>query len=259
MDSSEDNKMGHHFADELICWSTPEMKKNNSDNYRIDYLNNPFDKLEIKAANMDPFDLVHNQISPKNDPPCGNIISLTSEVNQLQKNVSTTDISITNIAVLGHIEHDNNTIFKDQLKDDSFKIYAHREINNISKENYVLHLDENKAVGKSQTFNLIVNPKQNETDVENILSYNEDKKNQIRKQTQQQIDIFIEKEKHENKNLENINSSLNISENIFNSRVMQINSKKNFNNFNKTSVCKFKSIILFYLYLNSMINFILLL
>lgn len=261
MDSSQDNKLDHHSADELICWNTPETKKNNSDSYRIDYINNPFDKLELKAANMDPFDLVHNQITPKNDPPCGNIISpiWKSEVSQLQNNISlTTDV--TKIEELSHIEHANNNILIDQLKDDSFEIYANKEIFNISKENYAIHVNENKLDNKIQIFKSITNSNHNDINVENIILNDEDEKSQIRKQTRQRIDMFIEKEKEKHENINsrksvciinmsqhNINSSLNITENVFNKRYVLSGSKNHSNNFNITSVYKYKNIILFYI------------
>lgn len=243
MDSSQDNESIDHSTNELICWSTPEMKNNNTDNYSVDYINNPFDNLELIAANMDPFDLVHNQIPQRTDPPCGNILSplWKPEVEELQKSILfTTDKCVIKVLELSHTEHINNNTIKCQSKDDNFAICMNKDFLNVSKEN----ADVIKINDKTEMCKLALKPHHIETDIENISLSNEEEKNQIREQTRQKIDMFIEKEKekYEKKNLEksifcisqcNLESSLNITENVINKKSCL---NDNLNNYNITTV-----------------------
>lgn len=206
MDSPQNNIS----TDELINWNTPEMEKYNSNNnYNENYINNPFDLLELKAANN----------------------------------------SVDNNLKLNCIKHIDDNFMEDQLNDDNFTICENEEIVIKSKEDYVKNnKDFNKVENKDQIFEsaLILNQNVIEIEKKNVCS--EQEKNLIRKQTRQRILMLIEKEKLKYSKTSLSNSiyctpqrncyelSLNKSENIFNRGFIQCSFENNSNNFNKSIV-----------------------
>jgi len=182
----------------LIDWSTPEMVKNKT--YDGNCINNPFDILELQAANMDPFDLVPEQTPVRGDPPCGNILSplWESKVNRrIHKSVSLTDIhGVVKLLEQNYIEHSQDNFVKNQSKDD----YAITECVNTKtidqsiENNILVHIGENKIENQEP---VLVPDQNNETnvDIEKNSYCNEQEKKQIREHTRQRIENLIEKEK----------------------------------------------------------------
>ncbi|XP_015366422.1 PREDICTED: uncharacterized protein LOC107163482 isoform X2 [Diuraphis noxia] len=180
----------------LIDWSTPEIVKNKT--YDGNCINNPFDILELQAANMDPFDIVPKQTPLKEDPPCGNILSPMWDSNvsrRIQKSVSLTDIhGVAKLLEQNYIDHDKDDCVKNQSKDDcvTSKCVSTNVIEQ-SKKNVLVHLGENKIENQESPIKLV--PGQNEVDIEKNSYCNEQEKKQIREQTRQRIEILIEKGK----------------------------------------------------------------
>lgn len=183
----------------LIDWSTPEVVKNKS--YIGNYINNPFDILELQAANMDPFDLVPEQTPLRGDPPCGNILSplWESKVNRrIQKSVSLTDIhGVAKLLEKNYMDQDKDDFVKNQSKDDCATTECvSTTISDQSIDNNVLvHIGENQTENQEPSIKLVFVPDQNEVDIEKNSYCNEQEKKQIREQTRQRIGILIEKEK----------------------------------------------------------------
>jgi len=182
----------------LIDWSTPEMVKNKT--YDGNCINNPFDILELQAANMDPFDLVPKQTPFKEDPPCGNILSPLWDSNvsrRIQKSVSLTDIhGVAKLLEQNYIDHDKDDCVKNQSKDNC--VTSESVSTNIiehSKENVLVQACENKIENQESPIELVLVPGQNEVDIEKNSYCNEQEKKQIREQTRQRIEILIEKGK----------------------------------------------------------------
>lgn len=210
MDSPQNNKS----ADELINWNTPEYKNNNNNNthnYSINYINNPFDLLELKAASN----------------------------------------SGANNEELNYIKHINDNAMWDKPKNDHFTIYANEKYVNKPKENSLIVNDVfNKVEKETQIFEFDLIPNYNEEDIENSFLYNEEEKNRIREKTRQRIVELIKEEKLRYKERNSRHSifctpprnsnelSLNKTENEFNRGFIQGCSENNLINFNKTFVSK---------------------
>jgi len=183
----------------LIDWSTPEMVKNKT--YDGNCINNPFDILELQAANMDPFDLVPKQTPLRGDPPCGNILSplWESKVSRrIHKSVSLTDIhGVVKLLEQNYIEHDQDDFVKNQSKDDyaTPECVSTKTIDQSIENNVLVHIGENNIENQEPPNKLVLAPDQNEVDIEKNSYCNEQEKKQIREQTRQRIENLIEKEK----------------------------------------------------------------
>lgn len=224
MDSFKSNEL---VDVSLIEWRTPEIVKNKT--CEENCANNPFDIMELKAATMDPFDLVPCQTPTKRDPPCGNILSPLFEVtfNQMKRSVSLTDINgVAKILEKNCIDQNKDQINESQLKDNVTTCTEKKNCNQ-SIEYVPVHEDVNKI--KTQVENSILVSTQDfkETDIEKSSVCNEEEKKLIREQTRQHISMLIEKGKQKyevecsRKSLfctpqRNVESSLNKTENEFN-------------------------------------------
>jgi len=113
MNSSQANGSIDHSDGALIDWSTPEIVNNKT--YNGDYINNPFDKMELEAANMGPFDLVPIQIPLRKEPPCENMLSPSwePEFMQIGRSLSFTDVD----GIANDLKQNYKELLKD-LKDD---------------------------------------------------------------------------------------------------------------------------------------------
>jgi len=255
----------------LIDWSTPEMVKNKT--YDGNCINNPFDILELQAANMDPFDLVlkqtQGQTPLRGDPPCGNILSPLWESTvsrRIHKSVSLTDIhGVVKLLEQNYMEHDQDDFVKNQSKDDyaTPECVSTKTIEQSIENNVLVHIGENNIENQEPSIKLV--PDQNEVDIEKNSYCNEQEKKQIREQTRQRIESLIEKEK---KNYEECysrkslfctparsNTESNLIKNL-NSSVLNrgfIGSfNLNSNSINKTPVSNknLKSLFLIFLYIS---------
>ncbi|VVC30783.1 Hypothetical protein CINCED_3A000392 [Cinara cedri] len=88
---AEGNELGNRSVKALIDWSSPKKLANTT--YEENYYNNPFDIMELRAANMDPFDLVHHQTSLKEDVSCSSVLNTSwkLEIGPMWKSFSSTD------------------------------------------------------------------------------------------------------------------------------------------------------------------------
>jgi len=187
----------------LIDWSTPEVVKNKT--YDGNCINNPFDILELQAANMDPFDLVLKQTQEqtplRGDPPCGNILSPLWESNvsrRIHKSVSLTDIhGVVKLLEQNYIEHEQDDLMKNQSKDDyaTPECVSTKTTNQSLENNVLVNLGENNIENQKPPIKSVLVPEQNEVDIEKNSYCNEQEKKQIREQTRQRIEVLIEKEK----------------------------------------------------------------
>ncbi|XP_026805636.1 uncharacterized protein LOC113548774 [Rhopalosiphum maidis] len=248
MESGEANELVNSSMDALIDWSTPEIVKHKTHDENC--INNPFDILELQAANMDPFDLVPKQTPIRIDPPCGNILSplWESKTSRIKKSISLTDIhGVAKLLEQNYIEHNNDDFIKNQSIDDyataecvsTSKIVDQTIENNVSSEKKM----ENKEV--SIKLNLLSD--QNEVEIEKNSYCNEQEKKQIREQTRQRIEMLIEKgkknyeENYSRKSLfctpQRCNTESNLNKNInssFLNRGFIGSFNINSNSFNKT-------------------------
>lgn len=197
------NESADRSMEALIDWSTPEVVKNKT--YDGNCINNPFDILELQAANMDPFDLVFKQTQGqtplRGDPPCGNILSplWESKVSRrIHKSVSLTDIhGVVKLLEQNYIEHDKDDLVMNQSKDDyaTPKCVSTKTTDQSLKNNVLVNLGENNIENQQPLIKSVLVPEQNEVDIEKNSYCNEQEKKQIREQTRQRIEILIEKEK----------------------------------------------------------------
>lgn len=205
----------------LIEWHTPEIMKNET--YEENCANNPFDIMELKAATMDPFDIVPCQTPSKKDPPCGNILSPLFELtlNQIRKSVSLTDIN----GVAKILEKNSIKQSENQFKNND-TTFLEKPICNQPKENIPVHANVNKIKSQEENVELKSSQDSKETDIEKNSVCNEEEKKLIREQTRQHINMLIEKGKqkyeveYSQKSLfctpqRNMESSLNKTENVF--------------------------------------------
>lgn len=90
MNSIEANEIFNCSAEALIDWYSPEIIMNTT--YEEEYYNNPFDIMALKAANMDPFDLVPNQTLFREDKSDSSILTTSwkLEIGQTRNSVSLT-------------------------------------------------------------------------------------------------------------------------------------------------------------------------
>lgn len=256
MESCEASELANCSMDALIDWSTPETVKHKT--YDENCINNPFDVLELQAANMDPFDLVPNQTPLRGDPPCANILSPLWESKSgrlIKRSVSLTDIhGVARLLEQNYVEHNKDDFIKNQLKDDcaTAECLSTSKKNDQSIENNVsVHIGENKTKNEELSIKLDLLSDQNKIDLENISYCNEQEKKQIREETRQRIEMLIEKgkknyeENYSRKSLyctpQRSNTESNLNKNI-NSSVLNkgfIGSfNMNSNSFNKTPVSK---------------------
>lgn len=217
MDSSKLNESGNHSNSLLIDWSTPEIMKMKIHDDNL--VNNPFDVLELKAANMDPFDLVPNYTLFKVEPPCANILSPETERFFLFKDDIVDDQSKNN-----HITVD---IFDDQSKNDHVIVGANK--GNVDQSKICCEAEdetekEEQEINSSFTYD--------NYEIEKMPLCDEDEKEQIREKTRQHIEMIIEKgRKHENSlsstPVEKSESSSNRTKTYFDNGFMLNNSGEN--------------------------------
>jgi len=182
----------------LINWSTPEMVKNQS--FDGNYINNPFDILELQASNMDPFDLVPEQTPLRTDPPCGIILSplWDSKVSGIRKSMSLTDIyGVARLLEQNYIKHDKDDVVVDQPKDDcaTSRCVKDEIIDQSIENNVSVHIGENKIENQEPSKELVSLRDQNEVYIEKNSYCNEQEKEEIRVQTRKRIEMLIEKGK----------------------------------------------------------------
>ncbi|XP_050536023.1 uncharacterized protein LOC126902614 [Daktulosphaira vitifoliae] len=197
------NSFRSEAIESLIDWSTPETNKNKNVEEQS-FNNNPFDIMEMKAALMDPFDIVSDNLSTRIEPPCGNILSPMWEpqVRHIKKSVSMTGID--------DIEHNNIDINEKQ----TFKFENDNETKEIDKENCL-----------SSSCNDL-----NQLGIPN----NEEEIKLLKEKTQQRIKMLIEnskklsREKHEHnsfmytpQNKKKSDTSLNITDSFLNKAFRQ--------------------------------------
>ncbi|XP_025423229.1 uncharacterized protein LOC112692700 isoform X2 [Sipha flava] len=224
MDSFKSNEL---VDISLIEWRTPEIVKNKT--YEENCANNPFDILELKAATMDPFDLVPCQTPSKRDPPCGNILSPLFELTfkQMKRSVSLTDINgVAKILEKNCIDKNKDQINESQLKD-NVTTCLKKEGCIQSIENVPVHEEVNQIETQVENNVLVLTEDSNDKDLEKNSVCNEEEKKLIREQTRQRISMLIEKGKqkyeveYSRRSLfctpqRNVESSLNRTENEFN-------------------------------------------
>lgn len=250
----------------LIDWDSPDMNKN-SKIYDINLINNPFDVMELKASNKDPFDLVPNQMPVRKDPPCGNLLSPLWEpkVRQIQKSVS-----LTNLNKLANVFENNyvKSIHDDGMEDESknslitmANIYVSDDILNQAKTNCTLVNINKSKIENNQERKIepILTQNNDELNIEKISLCNEEEKKQIREQTRQHIKELIEKEKQVYQEKCSRKSLLfctpkrnsNANESLFNKGFLNNSSddnSKSFDYFHKTPVSNKTKIILYSMY-----------
>lgn len=262
----------------LIDWNTPPIVKNNT--YDENCINNPFDMMESKASNMDPFDLVFNETPKKREPPCGNILSPLWELKSrsLRKSVSLTDIN----GVAKILEHskvdklnDNHTTLEyvdkknvDQSNENCAQMFIEDSKMIENEENQMIEVEENEIVENEENKieSVLTIDHNNDIDIEKDIEKHslcsEDEKKIIREQTRQRIQMLIEKGKRNYEEessrkslfytpLRSYNSSLNKSESLFNRGFVQsasnsyddCSNKINVSNQNKLLIVLIKNVI----------------
>lgn len=252
MNSTQTNESANNSVKSLIEWSSPEFVKDKT--YDGSFFNNPFDVLELKAANMDPFDLVPNQTPYRIEPPCSNMLSpLWDPKNrQIQKSVSLTNLDgVAKVLQQNYIENVEANP-KDQSKDVDSPCMdcVDKEIIDGLENNCVpLSVDLTKEENNKEKKNeLVSTPDYNEGNVDNLLC-NEEEKKQLREQTRQRIEMLIERgkqvyeEKCSRKSLfctpQRKSLSLNKTESLFNKGFINNDSSKNSSDsFNYSSLSK---------------------
>lgn len=246
----------------LIDWDSPDMNKN-SKMYDIDLINNPFDVMELKAANKDPFDLVPNQISVRKDPPCGNLLSPLWEpkVRQIQKSVSLTNLNkLANVFENNYVKCVDDDGIKDESKNSPItmaNLYVSGNILSQTKTNCTLVNINKSKIENIQECKIepILTQNNDELNIEKISLCDEEEKKQIREQTRQHIKELIEKEKQVYQEKCSRRSLLfctpkrnfNENESLFNKGFLNNSSddnSKSFDYFHKTSVSNETKIIL---------------
>lgn len=202
MNSSQNNKS----SVELINWNTPEMDKDHTFRYNNEnenYVNNPFDLLELKAA--------HNSID---------------------KNIELNSIKHVDNFMKDQLNNDHFTIYKNEDI-----IIKSKEEDCIEKNK-----DFNKVENKYQTFDLALISNHNEIEKENLCN-EEDKNLIIKQTRQKiQMFIEKEKENYSKRNLSNsifctpqrncYELSINKTDNSLNRGFLQFDSNNSSNNFN---------------------------
>lgn len=225
----------------LIKWNTPEMVKIKT---HEDYLNNPFDVLELKAASMDPYDLVPCQTSLFVDPPCGNILSPLWEpkIRQIRKSVS-----LINIDGVGKMVKQNyvELINIDSVEGSTKDLQANEEnVNQSEKDDVLVNAFDIKIDNQEQNIEPVWTPNSSKVGLENASFCNEDEKKIIREQTRQKIEMLIEKGKSSSRKSifctpkRSSESSLDKTESCFNKAIVGFDSNCDSSISNKSSVSK---------------------
>lgn len=246
----------------LIDWDSPDMIKN-SKMYDIDLINNPFDVMELEAANKDPFDLVPNQMPVRKDPPCGNLLSPLWEpkVRQIQKSVSLTNLNnLANIIENNYIKFIKDDSMKDESKNSSItmaNLYVGGDILNQANTNCTpVNMNKSK-IENNQKYRIepILTQINDDLNIEQISLCNEEEKKQIREQTRQHIKELIEKEKQVYQEKDSRKSLLfctpkrntNANKSLFNKGFLNNSSDNSisFDYFHKTPVSNETKIILY--------------
>lgn len=197
MNSFQTNDSVGDSTKPLIDWYSPEIIKDKF-NAR-DLLNNPFDIMEFKAANMDPFDLVLNQTPLGKDPPCTNFLSPVREpkIRKMRKSISLPDLDNAS----GIFVENFKEIIKDSLvkvQSEVYNISTNGKIVDQSNENdrNSVNISENKVKNNQECkIEPILKQDIKELDMEQISLCNEEEKKQIREQTRQRIEMLIKQEK----------------------------------------------------------------
>lgn len=204
MDSLRLNESGNHSNNLLIDWSTPEIIKIKIHNDNL--VNNPFDVLELKAANMDPFDLVPNYSLFREEPPCANILNSEIDSFSLFK-----DDIVDNESKNNHVtvdiddEKSKNIHVAVDIDDDKSKnnLVTVNIVDNQSKNDHVT-IDTNEGnVDLSKTYCKVeeeiekneqkIDSSSDNYEIENMPLCDEDEKERIREETRQHIEMIIEK------------------------------------------------------------------
>lgn len=253
MESFKANESVENSMEALIDWSTPEIVKYKA--YDENCFNNPFDVLELQAANMDPFDIVPDQTPLKGDPPCGNILSplWQPKVRPISKSISLTDIvGVARLLEQNNLELHKDDIMKNQSKGNSAmaKCAKANMINQSIENNVSVHIGENKIEFQEPSNQFVLITDQNELEMEKKSYCNEQEKKLIREQTRQRIEMLIEtgEKNYSRKSLyctpQRSNTDLNLnkhtSSSVFNRGFIGSCCNTNFNSINKTSVSKNK-------------------
>lgn len=235
----EANETVDHSAEALIDWSSPEIVTNTT--HGADYYNNPFDIMELKAANMDPFDLVSNQIPLRGDH---NILTTSwkLEIGQIRKSMSLTDIA--NVTTNLKLNYQNHTGSVESINVNSGEIQS-------NKSCVPVHMDDNNE-SISEHYNMYI---------KQMALCNEEEKQQIREQTQQRIKMLIEKEEKNcaQKSLFNIlqqctESNLNNTESVFNKEYIQRVSNSNSDSFTHVNIIYNQTYNFFFFYIQIKYN-----
>lgn len=185
----------------LIDWCSPESVINVT--YNGNFINNPFDVLEVKAANMDPMHLVQNQTPLKEDPPCCNFLSplWEEQVRQIRKSISLTDfdkfgkIVETNYSELVKVDSVEDKL---QVCDTNVMCDSDNTFKQSNGNGNCIFADFSENIIKiDEEFNIesIFTQDLSKVNIEHKSLCNEEEKKQIRKQTRQRIEILIEKQK----------------------------------------------------------------
>lgn len=195
MNSSQANELVGDSAKPLIDWSSPEIVKDSF--YTQDWLNNPFDIMEFKAANMDPFDLVLNQTPLRKDPPCSNFLSPIREpiAREMRKSVS-----LPNLGTDVFDEHfkelvkDNESLMNDlsNVEDTSTIV---KTVDLLNKNNSVNIIEKKTTNNQEYETEAVLKQDLQELNAEQISLCNEEEIKQIREQTRQRIEMLIKQEK----------------------------------------------------------------
>lgn len=241
MNSPQTKELADNSA--LIDWSSPEVGIIKSTNEN--YINNPFDQMELEAANMCPFDL----ISPlAKGPLCEN--KLSSEFTIIQNSFSLTTIDcIADNLKLNYEEQVTDDIVRDHSKNDDAIISNNREIVDQSIENHVTIVENKLIENQESKIEDILKLDHNMADVEQISLCTEEEKKQIREETRQRIEMLIEKAKNEYKakysqepllstTFKSLESSFNEIENVFNKGFIRDTFNSNSNSLNNNSSSK---------------------
>lgn len=248
----------------LIDWCSPEMVINKT--YDGNFINNPFDILEVEAANMDPMHLVQNQTLLKEDPPCCNFFSPLWEpkVRQIRKSVSLTDFdNFGKIVETNYSELVKINYVEDKLQVcDTNVMCGSDNTSNQSNENgnyqsvsgNCIFADVSKNIIEiNEEFNIesIFTQDLSKVNIEHKSLCNEEEKKQIRKQTRQRIEMLIEKEKlrHKEKcsqksfifstpkkHWEKSNASLRLDKSLFNRGFLKNVSYSHFDSFSSSKI-----------------------
>lgn len=241
MNSFRANLSVDHSDEALIDWNTPEILKNKT--FEEDCVNNPFDKIALKAENMDPFELVSLQTSTRENPPCDNILSplFKLEFRQKKKRMSFTDIDDdTNFLDQTYPEQMKIDGVKNKLNNNDVLVCVNEKIVDQSRENDTLvQIDKTKIENQDPVVSILdQNNIDLNVDIEHIQLCTEEEKKLIREETRQRIEILIEKGKknfEENSlqksfcRLPSFSDSSHTHESLFNRGFIRNNSNNDFN------------------------------